>query len=82
MNPIALRLSAMAVTLEKDWPEIAVALEVCEREIIRLDADAARYRWLCDGHGYFMEENMLCGHGDDKDAADKAIDAARGVSNV
>lgn len=25
-------------------------------------ADAARFRWLLDGHGYFMEENYLCGH--------------------
>lgn len=24
-------------------------------------ADAKRFRWLLDGHGYFMEENMLCG---------------------
>jgi hypothetical protein len=38
MNPIALRLSEMAVTLEKDMPEIAAALEVAEREIIRLEA--------------------------------------------
>lgn len=25
-------------------------------------ADAARMRWLLDGHGYFMEEEGLCGH--------------------
>lgn len=25
-------------------------------------ADAARFRWLLDGHGYYMEENFLCGH--------------------
>jgi hypothetical protein len=26
-------------------------------------ADAARFRWLLNGHGYFMEEEHLCGHG-------------------
>lgn len=25
------------------------------------EADAKRMRWLLDGHGYFMEEEMLCG---------------------
>lgn len=25
-------------------------------------ADAKRMRWLLDGNGYFMEEDMLCGH--------------------
>jgi hypothetical protein len=25
-------------------------------------ADAARMRWLLAGNGYFMEEEMLCGH--------------------
>ena len=38
MNPIALRLSEMAVTLESDLPEIAAVLEIAEREIIRLEA--------------------------------------------
>lgn len=38
MNPIALRLSEMAVTLEgSGMPEIVAALEIAEREIIRLD---------------------------------------------
>lgn len=42
--------------------------------------DAARYRWLCDGNGYFMEENMLCGHSNNKAEADAMIDEAmRGV---
>lgn len=26
-------------------------------------ADARRFRWLLSGHGYFMEEEGLCGHG-------------------
>jgi hypothetical protein len=25
-------------------------------------ADAARFRWILRGHGYFMEEEGLCGH--------------------
>ena len=25
-------------------------------------ADAKRFRWLLSGNGYFMEEEMLCGH--------------------
>ena len=54
-----------------------------QREILNLKTenellqkDAARYRWLCDGNGYFMEEEMLCGHGNDKPMADVAIDYA------
>ncbi len=42
----------------------------------RLRDDAKRYRWLCDGHGYFMEEEELCGHGPDKAEADRRIDEA------
>lgn len=26
------------------------------------EADAKRFRWLLQGNGYFMEEEMLCGH--------------------
>lgn len=40
------------------------------------EKDSARYRWLCDGNGYFMEERMLCGYETDKDRADSVIDAA------
>lgn len=25
-------------------------------------ADARRFRWLLAGNGYFMEEQMICGH--------------------
>jgi len=43
-------------------------------------ADAKRMRWLLSGHGYFMEEEMLCGHGfstpEDQDKAREVIDAA------
>jgi len=43
MNPIALRLSEMAVQLEGcGMPEIVAALEVAEREIIRLDGEVQR----------------------------------------
>jgi len=41
--------------------------------------DARRFRWLLDGHGYFMEEEMLCGHDSsdaEKDHARQAIDDA------
>ena len=54
------------------WCEV----ERLRRELAEARADAARYRWLCDGHGYFMEEEMLCGHSNEKAAADAAIDAA------
>ena len=45
-----------------------------EDESVRKDAE--RYRWLCDGNGYFMEERGLCGHWNEKEEADKEIDAA------
>lgn len=45
-----------------------------------IEADAARFRWLLDGHGYFMEEAMLCGAPPtteiDKDSARAMIDEA------
>ena len=44
------------------------------------EPDAERYRWLCDGNGYFMEENGLCGHGPEKEKADAAIDAERNLT--
>jgi hypothetical protein len=44
------------------------------------EADAARFRWLLDGHGYFMEEEQLCGHppcpDSEKNEVRKQIDAA------
>lgn len=44
------------------------------------EADAARMRWLLSGNGYFMEEEMLCGHGpcgpEEQDEARRKIDAA------
>ena len=43
-----------------------------------IGADAKRFRWLLDGNGYFMEEEMLCSpHShteEDKDKARIAID--------
>lgn len=41
-----------------------------------LAADARRYRWLCDGNGYFMEEAHLCASTNDKQRADLQIDEA------
>jgi hypothetical protein len=55
----------------------AAALQSQQARIAELEQDAARYRWLCDGHGYFMEEEYLCGHSNEKAKADAAIDAAR-----
>lgn len=52
----------------------ALRARVAELEELRKDAE--RYRWLCDGNGYFMEENSLCGHDNDKEEADAEIDAA------
>lgn len=46
-----------------------------ENEELREDAE--RYRWLCNGNGYFLEEEQLCGHFNQKSEADEAIDAAR-----
>ncbi len=44
------------------------------------DADAKRMRWLLNGNGYFMEEEMLCGvspcREKEQDAARRAIDEA------
>lgn len=45
-----------------------------ENEALR--KDAGRYHWLCNGNGYFMEENGLCGHTPDKAKADAEIDEA------
>ncbi len=43
-------------------------------------ADAERMRWMLAGNGYFMEEEMLCGHGpcseEEQDEARRQIDAA------
>jgi len=42
--------------------------------------DAARFRWLLGGRGYFMEEEHLCGHGSgcevESNNARDVIDAA------
>ena len=53
------------------------AREIVEKSV---EADARRMRWILSGHGYFMEEEMLCGHGpcneDEQDAARARIDEA------
>lgn len=45
-----------------------------------LAADAARLRWMLAGNGYFLEEEMLCGHRgcsqEEQDEARRKIDAA------
>lgn len=45
-------------------------------------ADAARFRWLLEGNGYFMEEQFLCGHEEtsnpaQQDEARRRIDEER-----
>ncbi len=49
-------------------------------------ADAARFRWMLDGHGYFMEEEGLCGHGpcSEEEARDarRTIDARRAIDQA
>ena len=50
-------------------------------EIDRSDeADARRMRWILSGNGYFMEEEMLCGHDPceeaEQDMARRRIDEA------
>lgn len=52
--------------------EAAAALEAAREDA----EDAARYRWLCDGNGYFMEEAGLCHINNEKPEADAAIDKA------
>ena len=58
------------------WEE-SVAMRVGAQALARgheaAYADASRMRWLLAGNGYFMEENMLCGHGPcDKEEQDEA----------
>jgi hypothetical protein len=63
----------------KEWA--ATEAEFCtgkvrDRALAVLAAieDAERYVWLCNGHGYFLEEEGIAGHTNDKAAADAAID--------
>ena len=62
-------LHALWISAERQLAKLQV-------EVQELRADAARYRWLCDGHGYFMEESGLCGSWDEKEIADPIIDEA------
>lgn len=57
-------------------PDCAREVERLRAELTQCKADAERYRWLCNGNGYFMEENFLCGHDNQKHQADKEIDDA------
>lgn len=66
-----LRILAQGFSTVPGRDALLAAARIVESEDAK---DAARYRWLCDGHGYFMEENSLCGHGNDKAEADAAID--------
>ena len=54
-----------------------ISHEDWEEEFLPMILDAERYRWLCDGNGYFLEHKTLCGHSNEKILADAAIDSAR-----
>ena len=79
-------LEEIARKLDEGSPHILYRQELAEilRSVIScaghscgdMRRDAERYRWLCDGNGYFMEERGLCGHWNEKEEADKEIDAA------
>ena len=58
------------------WIDVKRVGLVREDDVEALRRDAERYRWLCNGNGYFMEEEMLCGHSNDKADADRQIDIA------
>ena len=51
-----------------------------------LQADAKRMRWILAGHGYFMEEEMLCGHGpcseEEQHRARRRIDEAMALCDT
>lgn len=53
---------------------LAQQVEILVAERDAFARDAARYRWICDGHGYFLEEQGLCHIDPDKASADAAID--------
>lgn len=48
--------------------------EALAAELLSCRRDARRYQWICNGNGYYMEEQYLCGHTNEKDRADAAID--------
>lgn len=69
--------NAANVNAERDTNAMLTdCLERAEAELEQYRKDAQRYRWLCDGNGYFMEEQMLCHVGNEKAKADAAIDEA------
>ena len=49
-----------------------VLYEDAAARIAELEADAARFRWMLDGNGYFMEEAGLCGYAPDEKEKDRA----------
>lgn len=69
--------SALGPTLGLVPPPAADArIAELEAEVAALRADAERYRWICDGNGYFICPPWKVGQGAKADA-DAAIDAAR-----
>lgn len=55
---------------------VAEERDQLKAEVEALRKDAIRYQWLCNGNGYFMEEQGICGHSEEKTEADAAIDYA------
>jgi hypothetical protein len=62
-----------------DYPEAREFFGTMLGRCNAAEDDAERYRWLCDGNGYFLEEEQLCGYTNEKADADAAIDAVRGT---
>jgi hypothetical protein len=48
---------------KEDLLRLLSAAKDALRQAAENAADAARMRWMLAGNGYFMEEEMLCGHG-------------------
>lgn len=76
-------LQAECERLDRESQNLSDQLGRCDRERLKalaecekLRRDAERYRFLCDGNGYFLEHEMLCGFENEKAEADAAIAAA------
>ena len=76
MSYAELKKSAQQRKAELEHFGMPGSFSVDPQVLLNLIADAQRYEWLCDGNGYFMEEEMICGHGNEKARADAAIDSA------
>jgi len=75
-----LEVNDIETFLEEDPEIIRNFGALMARYIKEYVADANRLEWLLNGHGYFMEEEGLCGHTPwsqkEKDHARRKIDEA------